>query len=101
MCEILSRAMTGIMHKILFKILPKTLREICLEVLMVIQVYTVKIQKMQQKISNRRSSIEERIARLHVGENNAIKKEIDDVIPKSMDESTAKLKNIRKVMTDK
>ena len=49
MCEILSRAMTGIMHKILFKILPKTLREICLEVLMVIQGYTVKIQKMQQK----------------------------------------------------
>ena len=42
------------------------------------------------EISNRRSSIEERIARLHVGENNAIKKEIDDVIPKSMDESTAK-----------
>ena len=33
------------------------------------------------EISNRRSSIEERIARLHVGENNAIKKEIDDVIP--------------------
>ena len=31
------------------------------------------------EISNRRSSIEERIARLHVGENNAIKKEIDDV----------------------
>ena len=38
------------------------------------------------EISNRRSSIEERIARLHVGENNAIKKEIDDVIPKSMEE---------------
>lgn len=42
------------------------------------------------EISNRRSSIEERIARLHVGENNAIKKEIDDVIPKSMEENTAK-----------
>ena len=42
------------------------------------------------EISNRRSSIEERIARLHVGENNAIKKEIDDVIPKSMQESVAK-----------
>ena len=42
------------------------------------------------EISNRRSSIEERIARLHVGENNAIKKEIDDVIPKSMEESTVK-----------
>lgn len=39
------------------------------------------------EISNRRSSIEERIARLHVGENNAIKKEIDDVIPKSMEEN--------------
>ena len=37
-----------------------------------------------------RSSIEERIARLHVGENNAIKKEIDDVIPKSMQERIAK-----------
>ena len=42
------------------------------------------------EISNRRSSIEERIARLHVGENKAIKKEIDDVIPKSMEESTVK-----------
>lgn len=41
-------------------------------------------------LSNRRSSIEERIARLHVGENNAIKKEIDDVIPKSMQERIAK-----------
>ena len=40
------------------------------------------------EISNRRSSIEERIARLHVGENNAIKKEIDDVIPKSMNLQT-------------
>ncbi len=39
------------------------------------------------EISNRRSSIEERISRLHVGENNAIKKEIDDVIPKSMEEN--------------
>lgn len=39
------------------------------------------------EISNRRSSIEERIARLHVGENSAIKKEIDDVIPKSMEEN--------------
>lgn len=38
--------------------------------------------------SNRRSSIEERIARLHVGENNAIKKEIDDVISKSMNLQT-------------
>ena len=42
------------------------------------------------ELSNRRNSIEERIARLHVGENNAIKKEIDDVIPKSMQENTAK-----------
>ena len=42
------------------------------------------------ELSNRRSSIEERIARLHVGENNAIKKEIDEVIPKSMQESIAK-----------
>ena len=42
------------------------------------------------ELSNRRSSIEERIARLHVGENNAIKKEIDDVIPKSMQESIVK-----------
>lgn len=33
------------------------------------------------EISNRKSSIEDRIARLHVGENTAIKKEIDDVIP--------------------
>lgn len=42
------------------------------------------------ELSNRRSSIEEKIARLHVGENNAIKKEIDDIIPKSMQENTAK-----------
>lgn len=38
------------------------------------------------EISNRRSSIEERIGRLHVGENNAIKKEIDDVIPGKIQE---------------
>ena len=40
------------------------------------------------EILNRRGSIEERIARLHIGENNAIKKEIDDVIPKSMNLQT-------------
>ena len=44
------------------------------------------------EISNRRSSIEERIARLHVGENNAIKKEIDNVIPGTMEENAAKAK---------
>lgn len=37
------------------------------------------------EISNRRSSIEERIARLHVGENTEIKKEIDNVIPKTIE----------------
>ena len=36
------------------------------------------------EISNRRSSIEERIARLHVGENASIQKEIDKAIPKAM-----------------
>ena len=41
-------------------------------------------------ISNRRSSIEERIARLHVGENKAIQKEIDSVISKTMQENTEK-----------
>lgn len=40
------------------------------------------------EISNRRSSIEERIARLHVGENTAIQKEIDKVIPKTMEKSS-------------
>lgn len=40
------------------------------------------------EILNRRGSIEKRIARLHIGENNAIKKEIDDVIPKSMNLQT-------------
>ena len=38
--------------------------------------------------TNRRSSIEERIARLHVGENAEIKKEIDNIIPKSMSQNT-------------
>ena len=40
------------------------------------------------EISNRRSSIEERIARLHVGENTAIQKEIDKVIPKTMEKNS-------------
>ena len=40
------------------------------------------------EISNRRSSIEEKIARLHVGENTAIQKEIDKVIPKTMEKSS-------------
>ncbi|MFR4284186.1 MAG: DNA mismatch repair endonuclease MutL [Anaerobutyricum soehngenii] len=40
------------------------------------------------EIANRRSSIEERIARLHVGENTAIQKEIDKVIPKTMEKSS-------------
>lgn len=40
------------------------------------------------EISNRRSSIEERIARLHVGENASIQKEIDKVIPKTMEKSS-------------
>lgn len=40
------------------------------------------------EISNRRSSIEKRIARLHVGENTAIQKEIDKVIPKTMEKSS-------------
>lgn len=40
-------------------------------------------------ISNRRSSIEERIARLHVGENTEIKKEIDNAIPKTIEDNTA------------
>ena len=53
------------------------------------------------EISNRRSSIEERIARLHVGENNAIKKEIDDVIPKSMEESTVKADGHSESSSDK
>lgn len=39
------------------------------------------------EISNRRSSIEERIARLHVGENTEIKKEIDNVIPKTIEDN--------------
>lgn len=51
------------------------------------------------EISNRRSSIEERISRLHVGENNAIKKEIDDVIPKSMEENV--LQNEKTPVIDK
>lgn len=40
------------------------------------------------EIANRRSSIEERIARLHVGENTVIQKEIDKVIPKTMEKSS-------------
>lgn len=40
------------------------------------------------EISNRRSSIEERIARLHVGENASIQKEIDKAIPKAMEKSS-------------
>ena len=40
------------------------------------------------EISNRRSSIEERIARLHVGENTAIQKEIDKVIPKTIEKNS-------------
>ena len=40
------------------------------------------------EISNRRSSIEERIARLHVGENTAIQKEIDKVIPRTMEKNS-------------
>ena len=40
------------------------------------------------EISNRKSSIEERITRLHVGENTAIQKEIDKVIPKTMEKSS-------------
>lgn len=39
------------------------------------------------EISNRRSSIEERIARLHVGENASIQKEIDKAIPKAMEKN--------------
>lgn len=39
------------------------------------------------EISNRRSSIEERIARLHVGENTEIKKEIDSAIPKTIEDN--------------
>lgn len=42
------------------------------------------------EISDRKSSIEERIARLHVGENAAIKKEIDDIIPKTMENNSIK-----------
>lgn len=40
------------------------------------------------EISNRRSSIEERIARLHVGENTEIQKEIDKVIPKTIEKNS-------------
>lgn len=39
------------------------------------------------EISNRRSTIEERIARLHVGENASIQKEIDKAIPKAMEKN--------------
>ena len=39
------------------------------------------------EISNRRSSIEERITRLHVGENASIQKEIDKAIPKAMEKN--------------
>ena len=39
------------------------------------------------EISNRRSSIEERIAHLHVGENASIQKEIDKAIPKAMEKN--------------
>ena len=46
------------------------------------------VQDDVSEISNRRSSIEERIARLHVGENTAIQKEIDKVIPKTMEKSS-------------
>lgn len=52
------------------------------------QIAKKKENEDASEISNRRSSIEERIARLHVGENTAIQKEIDKVIPKTMEKNS-------------
>lgn len=51
------------------------------------QIAKKKENKDVSEISNRRSSIEERIARLHVGENASIQKEIDKAIPKAMEKN--------------
>ena len=51
------------------------------------QIVKKKENEDVSEISNRRSSIEERIAHLHVGENASIQKEIDKVIPKAMEKN--------------
>lgn len=63
-------------------------------------------QKNQQEenmaeLSKRRSSIEKRIARLHVGENAEIQKEIDNVIPKTMENCSIKAEENAKTVEER
>lgn len=51
------------------------------------QIVKKKENEDVSEMSNRRSSIEERIAHLHVGENASIQKEIDKAIPKAMEKN--------------
>ena len=53
------------------------------------------------ELSKRRSSIEKRIARLHVGENAEIQKEIDNVIPKTMENCSIKAEENAKTVEER